>query len=120
MIGKIKTLFASLITSLRTSSKDGYENSLEEITLNTINTNIEINILWEDIINGIPNSETDCSIAKAAKRDGYADISVSDHSIAFSDGTVYFPLKFSDHWKSFIGSSKLKPLNIVYSKAVNY
>ena len=120
MIGKIKNLLTSIITSLRATTKDGSKNYSEEITLNTINTNIEINILWEDIINGIPNSETDCSIAKAAKRDGYADISVSDHSIAFSDGPVYFPLKFSDHWKSFIGSSKLKPLNIVYSKAVNY
>lgn len=120
MIGKIKNLLTLIISFLRKTTKNRSINCLEEIILDPINTNIEINILWEDIANGIPNSPTNCSIAKAAKRDGYADISVSDHSIMFSDGAIYFPLKFSDHWKSFIGSSKLKPLNIVYSKAVNY
>ena len=119
MIGKIKNLLTSLITSLRITTKDGSKNYSEEIISDTINTNIEINILWKDIINGIPNSETDCSIAKAAKREGYHDVIVSDHNIKLSDGTIYFPLKFSDHWKSFIGSSKLKPLNIVYTKYVS-
>ena len=113
MIGKIKTLLNSLITY-------SFKKSSKESIINTINTNIEINITWEDIINGTPNSVTDCSIARSAKREGYHDVIVSDHSITLFDGTIYHPLNFSDHWKCFIGSSKLKPLNIIYSKSVTY
>jgi len=114
MIGKIKSFLKSVTSYTCLNHKNEIKISLEE--KKTINTDIEINILWEDIVDGIANHNKECIIAKAAKRDGYFNITVSEYDITLADGSIYTPQKFSDHWKSFIGSPKLKPLVIVYNK----
>ena len=114
MIGKIKSFLRSITSCTCLTHKNEAKTILEE--KNTINTDIEINILWEDIVDGIANQKKECVIAKAAKRDGYIDITVSEYDITLADGSIYTPQKFSDHWKGFIGSPKLKPFVIVYNK----
>lgn len=76
-------------------------------------TDIEVEIIWDDIINGVSDSPTECSIARALKREG-AEATVTDYCIILKDGSEYYPEKFSDHWRAYMNSTKFKPRVITY------
>lgn len=117
MIKRIKNLFNLFISSI-SLKPETITDPLSEICRN--DTDIVVDIQSDDIINGIPNDSKSCIIALSLKREGYHNVIVSEYDITLSDDSRYEPQKFSDHWKCFIGSSKLKPMTIVYKKIIKY
>lgn len=115
MIRNLKNLFTFLAAWIPVRKKFGSQDTIIENSCMYINSGIEIEIIWDDIIDSIPASPSECSIARALKREGI-QATVTDYSLILSDGTEYHPDRFSDHWRSFMGSSKLKPKKIKYNR----
>ena len=116
MIKKIKNRISSLMN--RTPSiNDNKGVDLNEI-INTHDSDLEINIIWEDINNGMPSSDTNSIIANAFKRHGLIGSSTPCKMI-LENGEVYIPDQLSDHWEAYIGSPKIKPKTIKYTNVTN-
>jgi hypothetical protein len=78
------------------------------------NLEVTISVSWEDISNGISKSQTSSIINHAFKANGY-EVITRPSSIIFND-EFYYPEQLSDHWHLWIGSPKIKPINITYRK----
>lgn len=83
-----------------------------------LDTDIEIQIEWDDIVNGLPSSETNSIIANSLRRNGYEGMT-TPCKIVLENGDVYVPQQLSDHWEAFIGSPKIKPKVIKYINVTN-
>ena len=79
------------------------------------NTNIELDIIWEDITDSIPNSNTDSIINNAMKRNGIYGY-VTSCLLITEEGREYIPEQLSDHWMGYVCSPKFKPKKIVYHR----
>lgn len=80
---------------------------------NTNSSNIELDIIWEDISNSVPNSNTDSIINNAMKRNGIYGY-VTSCLLITEEGKEYIPEQLSDHWMGYMCSPKFKPKKIVY------
>lgn len=119
MLRNLKSLLISVITYIRSIMKNGFRASRGEAKSIGISTDIiEIEIIGEDIINGIPNTPDKSVISRALKRNGINAI-VTDYCIILEDSSIYQAENFSDHWKAYIGSEKIKPKKINYILSSN-
>lgn len=108
MLKKLTNRMSSFLNSKKISNDSDVENDFD----------IEIGIEWDDIINGLPSSETDSVISNCFKRYGLMG-KVTACKVILDNGTVYVPQQLSDHWEAFIGSPKIKPKTIKYINITN-
>ena len=116
MLKKLKNHISSLITSTL-SIKNNESEDLKHIT-STHNFELEIDINWDDINNGMPSSDTNSIISNSFKRHGLIG-SATPCKMILENGEVYIPEQLSDHWEAFIGSPKIKPKIIKYINVTN-
>ena len=108
-------IFKNLLTSLIDWVKPTKKVLDKEISCTCIDNEVEVEITWDDINDGVPESSTECSLARALRREGIR-ATVTDYSIILEDGFEYHPENFSDHWKAYNNSKKLKPMVIAYKR----
>lgn len=106
MFKKLENLFRSF--------KSGHcVNTISPEIENTNASNIELDIIWEDISNAVANSNTDSIINNAMKRNGIYGY-VTSCLLITEEGREYIPEQLSDHWMGYMCSPKFKPKKIVY------
>jgi hypothetical protein len=106
MVKKLGNLLCSLIPSIRSiRARDMISKNHKE--------DFEIEVDWEDISRGVPNSRQGSVITHAMKRHGLYGYA-TECLLVLEDGTVYIPRQLSDHWECYLNSPKLKPKSITY------
>lgn len=106
MFKKLENLFRSF--------KSGHsKNTTISEVVNNNDSNIELDIIWEDISNAVANSNTDSIINNAMKRNGIYGY-VTSCLLITEEGREYIPEQLSDHWMGYMCSPKFKPKKIVY------
>jgi hypothetical protein len=117
MLKKLKSQISSLIKSV--SSVDINEDiDVKSTVVFTHNFDLEINIDWEDISNGMPSSDTNSIISNSFKKYGMIG-TATPCKMVLENGDIYIPEQLSDHWEAFIGSPKIKPKTIKYFNVTN-
>lgn len=120
MLKNLKKHISSLITSMPSNKKNEKKNvkhNLEKIQ-STHDVDLEINIDWDDINNGMPSSDTNSIISNSFKKYGLIG-SATPCKMILENGEIYIPEQLSDHWEAFIGSPKIKPKTIRYINVTN-
>lgn len=117
MLKKLTNRMSSFLNSKKIS-KNATSDDLSKNSNIEEDTDLEITIEWDDIINGLPSSETNSIISNSFKRYGFAT-KVTACKVLLENGTVYAPQQLSDHWEAFIGSPKIKPKTIKYVNITN-
>lgn len=113
---KLKNLLCCLSPSKLSQKKHGQKDySAEEKSIDTKSQKIEIDIDWDDINRSTPNSKYDSIISKAMKKHGYYGYS-TECVLVLENGEEYIPNDLTEHWHAFLGSPKVKPTTITYSK----
>lgn len=113
MLKKLTNCMSSLLASKK--NKDSEVLNKDKMELNT---DIEIQIEWDDIVNGLPSSETNSIVANSLRRHGYEGMT-TPCKVVLNNGDIYVPEQLSDHWEAFIGSPKIKPKLIKYINVTN-
>ena len=113
MIKKIKTQISSLIKSKKPIKKDN-----DIIKETEENTDLLIDIDWDDITNGISASERNSIIANCFRKYGMEGSS-TPCKMVLDNGEVYIPEQLSDHWLAWLASPKMKPKTIKYINITN-
>ena len=114
MLKKLKKHISSLIkvTPSITESEDlKHPESTHDVDL-------EIDIDWDDINNGLPSSNTNSIISNSFKKHGLIG-TATPCKMVLENGDIYIPEQLSDHWEAFIGSPKIKPKTIKYINVTN-
>ena len=109
---------SSILASKKTKKKTNSQVLNESTDLLNQDHDLEIGIEWDDIVNGLPSSETNCIISNSFRRYGLEG-QVTACKVVLNNGTVYIPYQLSDHWEAFIGSPKIKPKIIKYINVTN-
>jgi 3,4-dihydroxy-2-butanone 4-phosphate synthase len=113
MIKKIKNKISSLIKSKKMIKTD--KDLISEIQENT---DLLIDIDWDDIANGISASERNSIIANCFRKYGMEGSS-TPCKMVLDDGQVFVPEQLSDHWLAWLASPKMKPKTIKYINITN-
>lgn len=116
MLKKLKRNISSLITFTPSIEKNESED-LKHLSF-THDFDLEIDIDWDDINNGMPSSDTNSIISNSFKRHGLIGLATPCKMI-LENGDIYIPEQLSDHWEAFIGSPKIKPKKIKYINVTN-
>jgi hypothetical protein len=116
MLKNLKNHISSLITSMPSNKKKEKKNS--EHPKYSHEVDLEINIDWDDINNGMPSSNTNSIISNSFKKYGLIG-SATPCKMILESGEIYIPEQLSDHWEAFIGSPKIKPKTIRYINVTN-
>lgn len=111
MLKKLKSHISSLITSTPSIKKNKSEDLMHSSY--THEFDLEIDIDWDDINNGMPSSNTNSIISNSFKKYGLIG-SATPCKMILENGDIYIPEQLSDHWEAFIGSPKIKPKKIKY------
>jgi hypothetical protein len=114
MLKKLTKFMSSILDSNEIKQTENAEVLIE----NQVYPDLELDIKWDDIINGFPSSDTNSIISNSLKRNGL-DGNVTACKITLNNGMVYVPCQLSDHWEAFIGSPKTKPKIIKYINITN-
>ena len=114
MLKKLTKFMSSILDSNEIKQT---ENS-EVLSENQQYPDLDIDIEWDDIINGFPSSETNSIISNSFRRNGL-EAQVTPCKVILNSGEVYVPSQLSDHWEAFIGSPKTKPKIIRYVNITN-
>ena len=109
---------SSILASKKIKNKATTQVLNESIYPIDDNSDLEIGIEWDDIINGLPSSETNSIISNSFRRYGLEG-QVTACKVVLKNGSVYIPHQLSDHWEAFIGSPKIKPKVIKYINVTN-
>jgi hypothetical protein len=113
----LKTL-KNHISSLITATPSIKTNEASKQIQSTHDVDLEIQIDWDDINNGMPSSNTNSIIANSFKKYGLVG-SATPCKMILENGDVYIPEQLSDHWEAFIGSPKIRPKTIKYINVTN-
>jgi hypothetical protein len=116
MLKKLKSHISSLITDSHSIKKNECED-LQHVD-STHNVDLEIDIDWDDINNGMPSSDTNSIISISFRKYGMIGLATPCKMI-LENGEIYIPEQLSDHWEAFIGSPKIKPKKIKYINVTN-
>jgi hypothetical protein len=116
MLKKLKNHISSLVNK-EPSNKKNEKQVLEQVK-SSHEVDLEINIDWDDITNGMPSSDTNSIISNSFRKYGLIGLA-TPCKMVLENGDVYIPEQLSDHWEAFIGSPKIKPKTIRYINVTN-